>query len=82
MAHPTAAAANHAHTQGQGDPEFVVENLLALALVALAALALGNVVLKLLIVCYSLVAAAVRYTAVGLLLAVLLVCFQPGRWWF
>ena len=68
--------------QAQGDPEFVVENVLALVLVGLAALAVGNILLKLLIVCYSLVAAAVRYTAVGLFLAVLLLAVQPGRWWF
>ena len=70
-------------TQAQGDPEFVIENVLALVLVGLAALALGNILLKLAIVAYSLVSAAVRYTIVGMFLAALLILFRPGvRWWF
>lgn len=60
----------------------MVENVLATALLALAAVAAAFVVLKLLIVLYSLVSAAIRYTIVGVLLAVGLVAFQPGRWWF
>ena len=35
-----------------------------------------------LIVAYSLTAAGVRYTIVGVFLAVVLVYLQPGRWWF
>ncbi len=60
----------------------MVENVLATALLALAAVAAAFVMLKLLIVLYSLVSAAIRYTIVGVLLAVGLVAFQPGRWWF
>ncbi|KAL4423613.1 hypothetical protein ABPG77_009200 [Micractinium sp. CCAP 211/92] len=68
--------------EAKGDPEFMVENVLATALLALAAVAAAFVMLKLLIVLYSLVSAAIRYTIVGVLLAVGLVAFQPGRWWF
>lgn len=68
--------------QAQGDPEFVIENLLALVLIGLAALAVGNILLKLIIVACSLVSAAVRYTAIGIFLAVCVTGFQPGRWWF
>lgn len=65
-----------------GDPEFVVENFLALILIALCTLAAANIALKLLIVAYALLAAGVRYTVVGLFLAVLLTQVQPGRWWW
>lgn len=68
--------------QAQGDPEFVIENVLALVLIGLAALALGNVLLKLVIVAYSLISAAVRYTVVGVMLIAVLVGCLPGRWWF
>lgn len=68
--------------QASGDPEFIVENVLATALLTLAALAAAFVVLKLLIVLYSLISAAFRYTVVGVFLVVALVAFQPGRWWF
>lgn len=68
--------------QASGDPEFLVENVLASALLVLAALAAAFVMLKLLVVLYSLVSAALRYTVVGVLLAVALLAFQPGRWWF
>lgn len=71
-----------APSQAQGDPEFVIENVLALVLIGLAALALGNILLKLVIVAYSLVSAAVRYTVVGMFLIAVLVGVQPGRWWF
>jgi hypothetical protein len=64
------------------DPEFIAENLLALVLIGLAALALGNLLLKLAIVAYALISAGVRYTVVGIILALLLTAFQPGRWWF
>lgn len=64
------------------DPEFVAENLLALVLIALAVVASANIALKLLIVTYSLAAAGLRYTVVGILLAILLTQVQPGRWWF
>lgn len=68
--------------EASGDPEFLVENVLASALLVLAALAAAFVMLKLLVVLYSLVSAALRYTVVGVLLAVALLAFQPGRWWF
>lgn len=60
----------------------MIENVLALVLIGLAALALGNILLKLVIVAYSLVSAAVRYTVVGMFLIAVLVGVQPGRWWF
>lgn len=59
-----------------------MENVLATVLIGLAALAAGNILLKLAIVAYSLISAAVRYTVIGIFLAVVLICFQPGRWWF
>ncbi|KAI3431812.1 hypothetical protein D9Q98_010565 [Chlorella vulgaris] len=65
-----------------GDPEFVAENVLALVLLAVCAVAASTLALKLLIVSYSLVAAGIRYTVVGLFLAVMLVQVQPGRWWY
>ncbi len=65
-----------------GDPEFVVENLLALVLIGLCSLAAANIAFKLLFVSYALLAAGVRYTVIGLLLAVLLTQVQPGRWWW
>ncbi|PRW33294.1 hypothetical protein C2E21_7914 [Chlorella sorokiniana] len=68
--------------EAQGDPEFIIENVLALVLIGLGALALGNVLLKLVIVAYSLVSAAVRYTIIGMFLAAMLIGFQPGRWWW
>ncbi|PSC69254.1 histone-lysine N-methyltransferase EZH2 [Micractinium conductrix] len=68
--------------ESEGDPEFVVENVLATALIALAVLAGGAILFKLLYIAYALISAAVRYTAVGILLAVGLLAFQPGRWWF
>lgn len=60
----------------------MIENVLALVLIGLAALALGNVLLKLVIVAYSLISAAVRYTVVGVMLIAVLVGCLPGRWWF
>ena len=60
----------------------MLQNVLALALLALVVASLGNILLKLLFVAYSLVSVALRYTAVGLFLAVLLTTVQPGRWWF
>ena len=60
----------------------MVENVLATALIALAVLAGGAILFKLLYIAYALISAAVRYTAVGILLAVGLLAFQPGRWWF
>lgn len=63
------------------DPEFVAENLLALVLIALAVVAAANIALKLLIVTYGLAAAGLRYTVVGILVAILLTQVQPGRWW-
>lgn len=68
--------------QMNGDPEFVAENVLALVLLAVCAVAASTLALKLLIVSYSLVAAGIRYTVVGLFLAVMLVQVQPGRWWY
>ena len=64
------------------DPEFLVQNALALVLIALVALSVGNILLKLAIVAYSLVAAGVRYTVIGIFLGLLLTWVQPGRWWF
>lgn len=68
--------------EATGDPEFVIENVLATGLIGLSALALGLILFKLLIVAYALISAAVRYTVIGVLLAVALLVFQPGRWWF
>jgi hypothetical protein len=62
------------------DPEFLAENFLALILLAVAAVAGANFLFKLLVVAYSLAAAGVRYTVVGLLLIVVLTQAQPGRW--
>jgi hypothetical protein len=77
---PTAAIL-HRLLQMSNDPEFVAENLLALVLIALAVVAAANIALKLLIVTYGLAAAGLRYTVVGILVAILLTQVQPGRWW-
>ena len=58
------------------DPEYLLQNALALTLITLLLLSTGNVLIKLVFVGYTLVAAAFRYVAVGVLLLVLLVVFS------
>lgn len=58
-----------------GGPEFAVQNVLAAVLLGALALSFGSVVLKLVVVGLALVSAAFRYTALGLLLFVLLAYF-------
>ena len=62
--------------QQQGpEPEFWVQNLLAVGLLAVLALSAGNVVFKLVIVALSLISAALRYCILAILLMVVL-----ARW--
>jgi len=70
-----AAADTFPEFEEPSGPEVVAQNALALSLVAILALAAGNVVFKLVVVCWALVTAAVRYCFVATLLLAIAVIF-------
>lgn len=59
--------------QEPSNPEAIAQNVLAIALAAVLALAAGNVLWKLLIVCWALISAAARYSFVAVVLLVIAV---------
>ncbi len=56
-------------------PEFFLQNVLAVALIALLGLSLANILFKLLFITYALLSSAFRYTIVSLLIIVLFAVF-------
>lgn len=62
--------------QEPSGPEALAQNVLALALAAVLALAAGNVLWKLLSVCWALISAAARYSIVAIVLLVVAVFLQ------
>ena len=57
------------------NPEYYLQNGLALALIALLGLSFGNILLKLIFVAYALLSAAFRYTVISLFIIVLFALF-------
>lgn len=56
-------------------PEFVVQNILAIAFIALLGLSFSNILIKLLFVTYALLSAAFRYTIVAILVIIIFALF-------
>jgi len=61
--------------QDDGSAETTAQNILAIALSLLLALALGSILWRVTVVSLALLSAAVRYSIVGVLLLVLAVVF-------
>jgi len=55
------------------NPEAIAQNVLAVALAAVLTLAAGNVLWKILVVCWALISAAARYSVVAMVLLVIAV---------
>lgn len=62
-----------AGVQEPSGPEAIAQNVVALALAAVLALAAGNVLWKLVSVCWALISAAARYSFVAMVLLVIAV---------
>ena len=56
------------HVQDEGSVGSTAQNVLAIALALLLVLAVGNVIFKIVLVSWALFSAAVRYSAVALIL--------------
>ena len=59
------------HVQDDGSVGSTAQNVLAIALALLLVLAVGNVIVKIVVVSWALFSAAVRYSAVALILVCL-----------